>query len=73
MATTKTRINITAEPEIEQAVRLAAQREGIPVATKAAELISIGLALEEDIVLARLADQRSKTKAQFVSHDEAWQ
>ena len=73
MVTTKTRINITAEPEIEQAVRLAAQREGIPVATKAAELISIGLALEEDIVLALLADQRSKTKAQFVSHDEAWQ
>lgn len=74
MATTKARINITAEPEIEQALRLAARREGIPVATKAAELLAIGLELEEDIALAALAEERVKTpKKEFIPYAKIWQ
>jgi len=72
MATTKQRINITADPEIEQALKSAAKRDNVPVATKAAELIQIGLALEEDLALSVIAELRSKKKGLYVPHDKAW-
>lgn len=73
MTTNKQRINITASPEIEQALKLAAKRAGVPVATKAAELLSIAISLEEDYALAALANQRASTpKRSFIPHDKAW-
>ena len=72
MATTKSRINITAEPEIEAALKNAAKRDKVPLATKAAQLLAIGLELEEDIALAAIADERSKTKGKFIAHDKFW-
>lgn len=73
MATTKSRINITADPEVEAALKQVAKRDGVPVATKAAELISVGLMLEEDLHLAKIADRRTATDAVFVPHARAWE
>jgi len=73
MATTKPRINITTEPDVERALRSAAKRDSMPIATKATELLMIGLELEEDIALASIADARAADKSKFISHDQAWQ
>jgi len=45
----------------------------MPIATKATELLMIGLELEEDIALASIADARAADKSKFISHDQAWQ
>ena len=73
MATTKTRINITTDPAVEGALRRAAKRDGMPVATKASELLAIGLELEEDLALATIATERATTKrGEFIAHADAW-
>ena len=74
MSTTKQRINITADIATEAALKRAAKRDGVPVATKAAELVMIGLDLEEDIAWSTLADERALTpKEEYIPHDQAWQ
>ncbi|WKZ24537.1 MAG: hypothetical protein QY321_02885 [Patescibacteria group bacterium] len=72
MTTVKTRINITTEPEVEKALKNAAKKDGIPVAAKAAQLIQMGLMLEEDIALASLADSRRFKKSSLITHEQAW-
>lgn len=72
MATTKTRINITADADIEAALLKAAKREGVPVAAKAAELLRMALELEEDLALASLADSRLAKPGRFVKHEAVW-
>lgn len=74
MATTKPRINITVDKYIESALKTTAKRDGVPVATKAVELIAIGLELEEDIALAHLADERAATPEEdYIPHAQVWQ
>jgi hypothetical protein len=72
MATKKTRINITAEPEVENALRKAAKRENVPMATKAAELLALALSLEEDLALGFIAERRHRMKVAYISHHDAW-
>lgn len=72
MSTIKPRINITADREVRGALKQIAKRDGVPIATKAAELIAIGLNLEEDIALATMADERSGFSGEFVAHGQAW-
>ena len=73
MATTKQRINITTDSDVEKALRSAAKRDGIPVATKATELLALGLELEEDFALTSIAISRTISNKKLISHDEAWQ
>ncbi|MEX0594576.1 MAG: hypothetical protein WD157_00540 [Patescibacteria group bacterium] len=72
MSTIKPRINITTDEDVRLALKGAAKRDGVPVATKAAELILIGLTLEEDIILASIADRRTARGAKFIDHVDAW-
>ena len=71
MATEKPRINVTTPPAIHKAITAAAKRDGVPVATKAAELIAIALELEEDLNLGEIVKQRSGN-VKYVSHEDAW-
>jgi len=73
MATAKPRINITTNPDVGRALKSAAKRDGVPVATKAAELILVGLTLEEDSLLATIADIRVAQNVKFISHAKAWE
>ncbi len=70
--TEKTRINITTERDVEMALKRAAKRDRVPVATKAAELLALALSLEEDIALGLIADNRQTMKVKYVSHQNAW-
>ena len=73
MTTTKHRINITADKDVEKALIRSAKRDGIPTASKAANLLRIALELEEDLAWAELADQRlSEKNIKWVSHKMAW-
>lgn len=72
MATSKTRINITADADVEAALRKMAKRERVPIAAKAAELLRMAIELEEDFALAEVADGRLKKSRRFISHAEAW-
>lgn len=72
MTTLKQRINITADRHVENALRLAARRDRVPLASKAAELLELALNLEEDLALAQLADRRLNRKVKFISHELAW-
>lgn len=73
MPTTKLRINITADREMERALSLAAKRARVPVATKAAELLRLALEIEEDQVLFELAETRLNDKnAKYLSHRTFW-
>ena len=58
--------------DVESALKYAAKRDGVPVASKAAELLSLALSLEEDMFLASIADARISSKESSVSHESAW-
>ena len=49
-----------------------AKRDRVPVATKAAHLLSLALEIEEDQMLDALATKRDTPRAKFVSHALAW-
>jgi hypothetical protein len=72
MSTTKRRINITADADVEAALKLVAERDGVPMATKAAELLRNALELEEDLALGAIAEERERAHVKFISHEEFW-
>jgi hypothetical protein len=72
MATLKRRINISADKDVESSLVSAAKRDGVPVATKAAELLRLALEIEEDLALAAVAEQRMKYKGKGIPHKLAW-
>jgi len=72
MATAKKRLNISLAPDLDNALVGLARRDSVPPATKAAELLRVGLEVEEDVILDRIATNRYKTSEGKLSHDEVW-
>jgi len=72
MATTKRRLNITLEPALEIALTRSAKFDRVPEATKAAELLSFALSLEEDIGFESLAKTRDTKDLKLIKHSVAW-
>lgn len=72
MATSKKRLNISLAADVDKAIGRLARRDNVPQATKAAELLRIGLEVEEDVLLDKIAAERYKTKGARLSHDEVW-
>lgn len=72
MATTKKRVNISLSPDLENALAQLAERDQIPQATKAAELIRMAIELEEDHFFDVIASERDKEDIKFVSHKKVW-
>lgn len=72
MSTIKPRINITVEPSVKKAILAAADRDKMPIASKAHDLLCLGLEIEEDIALAKLADKRSVKGTRFIPHSKVW-
>lgn len=73
MPTTKKRINITADADIEKALVLAAKRDKLPVTTKAAELLRLALELEEDIIFGAIANKRLSQKVKYITYEKFWE
>lgn len=72
MPTTKKRINISLPRDIESALTALAERDAVPTATKAIDLIRLALAVDADDVWDQLARERDTKNARFVSHKKAW-
>ena len=72
MTTSKKRINVSVSPDMEKVLYLLAQRDGVPLATKAATLLQYAIDMTEDEVLASIALERAQENTHFISHDEAW-
>jgi hypothetical protein len=72
MATSKRRINISVDKETGDFLTSVAKHYKVPVATKAAELLRLGLEIEEDMAWAILAEERMKNKGKLVPHKLAW-
>lgn len=72
MPTIKKRINLTTDADIEVALVNAAKRDGLPVTTKATELLRLALHLEEDIILGALAASRDDQKVKYLTHEKVW-
>jgi len=72
MPTDKKRINISVTDDIEEAIKLLAKRDNVPVATKANDLIRMAIELDEDDILREIAEKRDTKDASYVSHEDAW-
>lgn len=72
MPTTKTRINITLPKTIEVILNKIAERDDMPVATKAKELLQFAIEVEEDQMWDNVATARDKKNSKFITHDQAW-
>lgn len=72
MATTKKRLNISLASDVDEALIRLARRDKVPQATKAAELLRIGLEIEEDTLIDKIATERYKTKGTRLSHSKVW-
>jgi hypothetical protein len=73
MATNKKRINISLPKDMEIALNILAESEGVPIATKAVQLLADALELLEDQVLIDIAEERDTPDAEFIPHDEFWE
>ena len=72
MTTTKKRVNVSLSATLESILAKLAKRDQVPQATKAAELIRIGVEIEEDEYFDIIASERDTGKIKFVSHKKAW-
>ncbi len=72
MTTTKKRLNITLSEQLDDILIKLSKRDSVPQATKATELLSLAVEIEEDQVLDQLASKRDTKNAKFISHNKAW-
>ena len=72
MPTTKMRLNISVDDDMQRSLSFLARRDRIPRATKAARLLEIALEMEEDRVWDELAQRRDTKNARYISHANAW-
>ncbi len=69
---TKKRINLSVSADIDRVLTKLAERDEVPIATKALELLKKALQIEEDVVLDFLAQQRDTKTARYVPHHKVW-
>ena len=72
VSTTKKRINISLNKEIEIALSRLAKRDSVPQATKAAHFLRLGIEMEEDEMFDQIAAERDTKEAIFKKHESAW-
>lgn len=73
MPTTKKRLNITLSEEMDRDIQTLARRDNVPKATITAKLIREALELQEDIALAKIAEERMRNHdGRWLSHEEVW-
>ncbi len=72
MPTTKKRINITVDSEIEEILRLLSKRDEVPQATKVSDLLRKAIELEEDEVFNEIAEKRDVADTKYIEHEKAW-
>ena len=72
MPTNKNRTNLCLPKDVDMALGYLSERDDVPKAAKAVQLIEIALQIEEDDVWNALAEKRDTKDAKFVSHKNVW-
>ncbi len=72
MPTTKRRLNITLDPEMERALSILSKRDKVPEATKVIQLLERAIEIEEDAIWSAIGEDRLKKTKKWLSHDEVW-
>jgi predicted DNA-binding protein len=72
MSTTKQRLQISLAVDIAPALKALAKRDGVPRATKAAQLLRFAIETEEDFALYTIASEREKTAQRLLTHAQVW-
>lgn len=72
MSTTKSRVNISVPDDVREALLYLAKRDQMPAATKAKNLLELGLEVEEDEAWDQIAAKRDTKAATFRSHAEVF-
>jgi len=69
------RINVVMERPLYEAVERSAKKAGVSLSLKVRDLVIEALEIEEDIVLARFAEQRERSfrKSKALKHEEVWE
>lgn len=70
MATTKKRINVTLSENLEEAIEALSERDNVPEATKARQLMEAAVEIEEDAILLEMAEAREAEGGPYVPHSE---
>lgn len=68
----KKRINLSVSEDIDAVIKRLAERDSMPTASKALELIKKAIQIEEDDAFERLASERDTKSARYFSHARAW-
>jgi len=73
--TKKRRVNITLPEETIEMIAFLADKDDVPMTTKAGHLIKEALKLEEDQIFSEIADKRFKEakKGDFISEEDFWE
>lgn len=68
------RINVVLEQPLYREVQFLAKNDGVSMSTKVRDLLKEVLETQEDIYLARIAEQRvdSGKESLWLSHEETW-
>jgi plasmid stability protein len=68
------RINVLLDDPLYQKVRLLAKKDGVSISNKARDLIKEALEIEEDLFLAKFAEDREKTlnDSFTLTHKDVW-
>lgn len=72
MPTNKKRIVISLPADIEPVLVKLAERDDVPQATKAVQLLKLAIQIDEDEVFDSVAKSRDTAKARFVKHENVW-
>lgn len=74
MPSSNPRINVVLEKPVYDNIERLAKRDGVSMSMKVRDIVKGALDIEEDIVLATIAEKREKTyrKAKALTHDDVW-
>lgn len=74
MATRNPRVNVVLERSLYEELRRWARRDGVSVSMKVRDLVKAALELEEDLTLAKLAEEREQSfdRSAALTHDQVW-
>lgn len=73
MSTISPRINITTPEEVRNSLIKLANRDKVTLSTKAAELLMLGLSIEEDLILTEVAKERMHLPLnKYIKHEDVW-
>ncbi len=68
------RINVVLDNPLYDNIRLLAEKDGVSLSAKVKDLIREAMEIQEDILLAELAEKRDATLDESIAlaHDETW-